>query len=91
MSTEAIPFLGNAGDSGWTLTVNNTGNNELQIKVIAESLNASPAEFSLKNGEGNTVSWNATEIMRSSAGHSRSFHWKVLFVWKYQVKGKNHH
>jgi hypothetical protein len=56
MSTEAIPFLGNAGDSGWTLTVNNTGNDELQIKVIAESLNASPAEFSLKNGEGNTVS-----------------------------------
>ncbi|KAH8952933.1 hypothetical protein BDL97_09G110700 [Sphagnum fallax] len=40
-----------AGNHDWTLTVTNTGKDELKVKVVAESLKANPAELSLKTGE----------------------------------------
>ncbi|CAM6007042.1 unnamed protein product [Sphagnum balticum] len=39
------------GNHDWTLTVTNTGKDELKVKVVAESLKANPAELSLKTGE----------------------------------------
>jgi hypothetical protein len=43
--------LKTAGNHDWTLTVTNTGKDELKVKVVAESLKANPAELSLKTGE----------------------------------------
>jgi hypothetical protein len=44
-----------AGNHDWTLTVTNTGKDELKVKVVAESLKANPAELSLKTGEEHKV------------------------------------